>query len=90
MRRRRRRSKKTPWHFDDWDYRDYILEKDVDTQSVCSAQSIARNQTLAMLPRNTSFQIHISGNISICLVGADGSRQPLFRSVENVYVWSVC
>ena len=82
MRRRRRRSRKTPWHFDDWDYRDYILEKDIDTLSTCSAQNITpRNQSLALLPGNTSFQIHISGNISIALVGADGGRQELFRSV---------
>ena len=83
MRRRRRRSRKTPWHFDDWDHRDYIIERDVDTQSTCSAQNIATSlPTKAVIPRNTSFQIQISGNIALSLVGADGSRQELFRSVQ--------
>ena len=85
MRRRRRRSRKTPWHFDDWDYRDYILERDVDSQSICSGQNIvtANNVNKAVLPRNTSFQIQISGNISLSLVGADGNRRELFRSVQT-------
>ena len=78
MRRRRRRSKKTPWHFDDWDERDYILERDEDSQS---NRSVPNNQSVAVLPKNTSFQIHISGNISLCLVGADGQRQEIFRFV---------
>ena len=83
MRRRHRRSRKTPWHFDDWDYRDYIIERDVDTQSTCSAQNYTSSfPNKAVLPRNTSFQIQISGNISLSLVGADGCRHELFRSVQ--------
>ena len=83
--RRRRRRRKTPWHFDDWDERDYILDKDIDTQS---NHSVRNNQSLAVLPNNASFQIHISGNISICLVGANGEQEQLFRLVVayNVHV----
>ena len=83
--RRRRRRRKTPWHFDDWDERDYILDKDIDTQS---NHSVRNNQSLAVLPNNASFQIHISGNISICLVGANGGQEQIFRLVVayNVHV----
>ena len=85
--RRRRRRRKTPWHFDDWDERDYILDKDIDTQR---NHSVRNNQSLAVLPNNASFQIHISGNISICLVGANGGQEQIFRLVVayNVSVFT--
>ena len=90
MRPRRRRAKK-PWHFDDYDESDYRLESESDSWSSSSSnrtvalcdnsRAAPASVNLALCPKNAGLQIKISGDISICVLGENGSRKEIFRFV---------
>ena len=79
MRPRRRRRASKPWHFDDYDESDYVLES--DNQSGCSRDVAIYpgSNNVVTYPENAGLQIKVSGNISISFVGTDGVRRELFR-----------
>ena len=81
MRRVRRKRTKKPWHFDDYDESDYSLDSENERYHTQS-RAICRKTDLNSVPKNSSLQIRITGNISISLVGDNGHRQEIVRLVD--------
>lgn len=94
MRPRRRKRSKKQFNFDDYDESDYTLESNSDwsgssnnvntplvhSRDKCS-NSVNKTVNLALCPKNAGLQIKISGDISICVIGNNGTRREIFRLV---------
>lgn len=92
MRPRRRKRSKKQFNFDDYDESDYTLESNSDWSGssnnaplVTSSDNYSNvgntNVNLALCPKNAGLQIKISGDISICVIGDNGTRREIFRLV---------
>ena len=79
MRPRHRRRSSKPWHFDDYDESDYILESDTQQGFDRDIALYQGTNNVVAYPKNAGIQIRVSGNITISFVGVDGIRRELFR-----------